>query len=178
VALAGVAVEALAQEATTSTVVESDSAREQRLIAEFEAVGDNPADAVSFGSRDSDSSMIGKLLSSTLALAAICALAYVLLGKLLPRVMQISPAARMSMSASAPRGLIQVIDRLSLEPKRTLYLVKVGERTFLLAGTQNELTMLAPVDSVDGDEPEASEPGENVLGKFSSLLKSQTQKET
>lgn len=179
-ALATFAPAALAQEApaptSTAAAAAAEADREARLVAELEAADDPLGSSDSFGSRDSDAPMISKLFSSVLALAAICALAYVLLGKLLPRLLRLSPAARNNMSASAPKGIIEVVDRLPLDQKRTLFLVKVGEELFLVASAGDQLTLLSPVAA--GDIDAAPEPVENVLGKFSNLLKERTQKET
>lgn len=81
------------------------------------------------------------LLQALLALAAVCLLAWVVLRWL---------ARRGFGGASTGGGRIEVIERISLDARRSLYLVRVGERVWLLGAGEGAaptaLAELAPED--------------------------------
>lgn len=74
-----------------------------------------------------------------LSLGVVCLLAYLLLGKLLPRLLRV-PAA------SASGRLLSVVDRLPIDPRRSLMVVKMGEQHFLVGSSEQGLTLLARLD--------------------------------
>lgn len=64
------------------------------------------------------------LLQTLLALAAVCILAWVVLRW----------AARRGLGVGAPGARVQVLERIALDARRTLWLVRVGERVLLIGG--------------------------------------------
>ena len=91
------------------------------------------------------------LLRALLALAAVCLLAYVVLRFLSRRVY----------GAAAGGGLMRVVARLPLEPRRSLYLVEVAGRYLLVGlGENGAPTTLAEIDAatVKAVTPAASHP--------------------
>lgn len=155
---------AFAQEAATSSAAAA-AAEAERLAAEarrLERIAAENGDGLDDGGRASGDSLgdgaerpsasfAGKVLQMAIALGAICALAYVLLGKGLPWLMQLSPAARRNLSGSRPRGVIEVVDRLPLDPKRTLYVVKMKSSYFLVGASDQGLSLISRVE--DDGEP-------------------------
>src|SRR6185437_5990244 len=62
--------------------------------------------------------------------------AFILAAKFLPRLL--------GRGAFAPRGrLIQVVERHALEPRKTVYLIKVADQYFLIGSTGERLETLA-----------------------------------
>ena len=78
------------------------------------------------------------LLQTILALLLVCVLAYVLLRYglkwLLPK-------------REGSLGAMDVVDRLPLDGRRTLYLVKLGERVFVLAATDSQIQSVGEVSA-------------------------------
>jgi len=118
--------------------------------------------------------MGAQLLSTMFMMVAICALAYLVLGKLLPKVMGLSVAGRRAMVGTAPTGVLQVVDRLALDPRRALIVVKVGEEHFLIGMTDQAMTRLAKLDDTTLPPPAENKP---ILGAFGRLLERRLDKE-
>jgi flagellar protein FliO/FliZ len=78
-----------------------------------------------------------------LALGAVLVLAYIVLRIGLPRIF--------GMRAQNP-GPIHVAARFPLEPKKTLYLVKVGVQLFLIGTSETQVQYLAAVSSDNAEE--------------------------
>jgi flagellar protein FliO/FliZ len=101
------------------------------------------------------------LLRALLALAAVCLLAYVVLRFLSKRVY----------GTAAGGGLMRVVARLPLEPRRSLYLVEVAGRYLLVGlGENGAPTTLAEIDAatVKQGAPAARRPSflEVLRGKL------------
>ena len=79
-------------------------------------------------------------LKLLLVLAGILILAFVAIKYFIPRMIGLNP----SMS-----GPIQVLARYPLEPKRTLYAIKVGSDILLIGSSENGLHLLKDLDPVD-----------------------------
>ena len=91
------------------------------------------------------------LLRALLALAAVCLLAYVVLRFLSKRVY----------GTAAGGGLMRVVARLPLEPRRSLYLVEVAGRYLLVGlGENGAPTTLGEIDAakVTASAPAAPAP--------------------
>ncbi len=52
-----------------------------------------------------------------------------------------------TISGSKEGRLLKVKDRLTIAPRKTLYVVQAGEESFLIAGDTEHTTMLAKLDS-------------------------------
>lgn len=90
-----------------------------------------------------------QLLRSFLVLAGVCLFAYLILGKLLPRIMRLTPSGRRAMFGVESRGLVEVIDRLPLEPRRVVYVLKVGDRHLLVGSAEQGMNVLARLSEQD-----------------------------
>ena len=79
---------------------------------------------------------LGAALAQTLlTLLAVCALAWWVLRW----------AARRGVGRS-PAGVITVVDRVALDPRRTLFVVRVGAKVLLLGGGDAGLSLLTELD--------------------------------
>jgi flagellar protein FliO/FliZ len=110
-------------------------------------------------------SYAAQLLQALLALAAVCLLA----------VVALRAAARRGWGTGAGKGPVRVLQRIPLEQRRALYLVKAGNRTLLIGvGEGGGPALLAELDEKqlgdelnslatggrDGAEPKAEPGGE------------------
>jgi flagellar protein FliO/FliZ len=94
------------------------------------------------------------LLRALLALAAVCLLAYVVLRYLGRRVY----------GAAAGGGLMRIVARLPLEPRRSLYLVEVAGRFLLVGlGENGAPTTLAEIDAAQVKEATPAAPAPSFL---------------
>ncbi len=123
-------------------------------------------------------SYVAQLLQTVLMLVAICALAYLLLGKLLPKFLGMTAVGRRAMIAAPAQGLLHVVDRLPLDPRRMLMVVRVGEEHFLVGVADQSMTLLARLDDSSFAEAlEAGDRGAKLLGPFARLLERRMDKE-
>lgn len=77
------------------------------------------------------------LLQTLLALIAVCILAWVVLRW----------ASRKGFAMGSTSGRVRVLERVALDPRRSLYLVQVGDRVLLLgAGEGASPALLAELD--------------------------------
>jgi flagellar protein FliO/FliZ len=87
---------------------------------------------------------LGAALAQTLvALAAVCALAWWVLRW----------AARRGVGRS-PAGVITVVDRVALDPRRTLFVVRVAGKALLLGGGDAGLAVLSELDPAALPQPD------------------------
>lgn len=100
------------------------------------------------------------LVQTLLALAAVCVLAWVVLRW----------ASRRGLGIHGGRGRVQVLERTPLEPRRALYLVRIGDRVLLLgAGEGASPTVLAELDP--SELPPEPESASRLSTSFAELLK-------
>ena len=170
-------------EAATTTAAAAAAQDDLRMEAELARLEAEAArlDAINAGTErgEVDGPTLGaQLVKMIIMLTAVCLLAYLLLGRLLPKLMQLNPAVRHSMTAMPPRGLIAVVDRLSLDPKRTVYVIRVGEELFLVGVTEQGMNMLSKLvlEDLPVDDKGASALG--GLSRFASLLTQRPEKES
>jgi flagellar biogenesis protein FliO len=74
----------------------------------------------------------------------------VIAARFLPRLLLGKAAAARKMAGGGSGQMIDVIETCRIEPRKTIYLVRVGEQYYLLASTGERLETLAggPLDSV------------------------------
>ncbi len=145
----------------TSTAAAAEAAERARLeavAAELDRVASGEPAPPSLDTAGPSTGFVGKLIQTAITLIAVCALAYLVLGKLMPALLSMSPTARRAMRAQPSRGEIQVIDRLPLDPKKTLYVVQAGTARLLIGATDQQLSLLGRLDDA-GSEPERPEEG-------------------
>jgi flagellar biosynthetic protein FliO len=109
---------------------------------------------------DEPGSMGALLVRTLLVLGLVVVLIYLVLNVGLRRLV--------GMSGLVPgrSNVVKVLERTSLEPKRSLYLVQAAGEYFLVGGTDGGLTLLAKLDAAEverlradkGDRPGGSAP--------------------
>jgi flagellar biogenesis protein FliO len=136
-ALSGRAPDAAAQPAAgTATAAEAERAREAtRLEAErFAAANDDLA-------RQGDGPGLAALVVQMVAvMGGVSLLAYLVLGKVLPRVLKVEQPI-------APRRLLRVVDRLMIDQRRSIMVLKSGEQYFLVGSTEHGINLLSRLDA-------------------------------
>lgn len=150
--------------------------RLERMRAEYEAAV--PDRAAPEGRDQAPISFYAQMVQMVLMLVAICALAYLLLGKLLPRLLGMTTAGRRAMITTPTQGVLQVVDRLPLDPRRAFMVVRVGEEHFLVGVADQSMSLIARLDdSTFTAEPAAPVGGTKLLGPFARLLERRMDKE-
>ncbi len=76
------------------------------------------------------------------ALALVSLLAYLVVGRVLPRLLRVPTPA-------AAGRLLSVVDRLPIDPRRSLLVVRLGEQHYLVGSAEQGLTMLTRLDAGD-----------------------------
>jgi flagellar biogenesis protein FliO len=121
---------------------------------------------------------VTQLIKMVLMLGAVCVLAYLLLGKLLPRAMSLTTTGRRAMLAAPSRGVVEVVDRLALDQRRALLVVRVGQELFLVGLADQGISLLSRLDPESvGALPDPSEEAASFLSRFQGILKQRMDKE-
>ena len=163
--------------------VETTSVSKTSSTAEFEAelakLG-NEQDRISGPTAADGAQLASKLFQVILWTLITCLLAYLILGKLLPKILQLTPAGRRGLTGTTPQGLISIVDRLPLDARRSLCVIKVREEHFLVGLTDQSMTMLSKLDLDALDFENAASDGQGAAGfsRFAALLKNHSEKET
>ena len=93
------------------------------------------------GTRDESMSGIGGALTQMLVvLGGVCLLAYLLLGKVLPRLMRVQ-------IPEAPRRILKVIDRVALDQRGSLLIVAIGDSYFLVGASQGGIDLISRLET-------------------------------
>ena len=163
--------------AATTSISETSSTAQ--FEAELKKLGDEENSASGVTAADG-AQLASKLFQIILWTLITCLLAYLILGKLLPKILQLTPAGRRGLTATAPQGLITIIDRLPLDARRSVCVVKVGDEHFLVGVTDQAMTMLSKLDLTElGALEEAKEAaGLPGLSRFTAMLKNHSEKGT
>jgi len=118
-------------------------------------------DPLILGSRSGDDAgdMLRRMMAYTLVILVLGGLALLVVKKVLPKL-----------GATQGRN-IAVLETVYLGPKKSLHLLRVGTRRFLVAGSRDEVSLLGEVTSAfpDGDEQPPVETGKGA--SFLSILK-------
>lgn len=160
-------VPAWAQEAAPTSTAAAEARRIRQEAARLEAIAaaedrDPEPREIDFGAQ---------LLRSFLMLGAVVVFTYLVLGKGLPRLMRLTPGGRRVMIGVETRGLVEVVDRLPLEPRRLVYVLKVGNSHFLVASAEQGMTTLAKLENEDIEAAQdAAEKAAKGSGLTSGLL--------
>lgn len=125
---------------------EAEERRLEALQREYERLADEAptlADKTTTPAGGSgEPSIFGAFLKMVVVLGGVCVLAYLLLGKLLPRLMKIeSPVAR--------NHIMTVIDRLPLDQRRAILILRIGDGYFLVGAADNGITLLSRLDAAE-----------------------------
>ena len=100
---------------------------------------------------DEPDSLWPTFLRTVVMLSAVCLLAYLLLGKLMPRLLQIEPP-------TAQRRLLKVVDRLAIDQKRSVMILQLGDEYFLVGAAEQNISLMSKLDA-EGIERLLAEPG-------------------
>lgn len=100
-------------------------------------------------------------------LGAVCLLAYLALGKGLPKLLKIKPP-------SASKRILKVLDRLPIDQRRSLQIIQIGEVYFLVGVTEQGINLLSRLDSdnvelaltqAELDSPKIGRLAETLMGR-------------
>jgi len=87
-------------------------------------------------------SLLWMFVQTILALGFVCLLAYVVLRVVLPRLNV----------ATAGRSMVNVIDRIQLDPRRSLYVVEVTGRWLLIAASEGGVQLISELDAEKAEQ--------------------------
>ncbi|MCB9648049.1 MAG: flagellar biosynthetic protein FliO [Deltaproteobacteria bacterium] len=148
-------------------------ARDPRLEAENAEVirlaADYDGDLAAVGGPDQDEreapSMGGALVQMFFVLGAVIILVYLLLGKLLPKVLKIP------MPGQQPR-MMRVVDRLPIDQRRSILVVAVGDDYFMVGASEGGINLISRLDaqSVQQAAGAAQPSGPSGLSRFAEAL--------
>jgi flagellar protein FliO/FliZ len=102
------------------------------------------------------------LLRTFFFLALVCLLIYFLLRKVLPRVVQM-PGLR--------NRAVKIIERLPLDQKKSLVVVEIQDKAFLLGCSENSINILMELDREKIAEIKPPVAAAESSGSFDSVLK-------
>lgn len=113
-------------------------------------------------------------IQMVMMLGLVCLLAYLILGKALPRLMRVQPP-------TAPRRMLEVIDRLPLDQRRSIMVVKLGDRYFLVGATETGISLLSRLETDEIEDAlaaAASRESATSLSRFAGNLFGRTRRES
>lgn len=84
------------------------------------------------------------LLQTLLALAFVCGLAYVIFRVLLPKFT----------ANFGANNMMRVVDRIGLDTRKSLYIIEVTGRWFLVAASEGGVQMISELDAKEAAEAE------------------------
>lgn len=138
---------------TATTTLSPEQARLRAEAARLERVQAEQEAAVEAGEGDV-TSLWPTFIRTVVVLGAVCLLAYLLLGKLMPKLLQIEPP-------TAHRRLLKVVDRLALDQKRSVLILQLGDEYFLVGAAEQNISLMSKLDAERIDQllAEAQRPG-------------------
>lgn len=126
---------------------EGDTRCREAKRAQLEAIESwTPNADAAAGEKKEDLPSLGfAFFKMILVLGAVCLLAYLSLGKLLPRLMRVQQPI-------AGRRIMHVVDRLPIDQRRSIMIIKTGEELYFMVGvTEQGITLLSRLDADDVD---------------------------
>lgn len=84
------------------------------------------------------------LFQTLLALAFVCGLAYLIFRVILPRFT----------SNFGANNMMRVVDRIGLDTRKSLYIIEVTGRWFLVAASEGGVQMISELDAKEASEAE------------------------
>jgi flagellar protein FliO/FliZ len=85
------------------------------------------------------------LLQTLLALALVCGLAYVLFRLVLPRLQSFGGRSG---------SMVRVVDRVALDARKSLYVIEVSDKWFLVASSEAGVQLISELDATSAVEAE------------------------
>lgn len=112
------------------------------------------------------------LFKMIVVLGAVSLLAYLSLGKLLPKLMRVQ-------APTANRRILEVVDRLPIDHRRSIMIIRTGPDLYFLVGvTDQGISMLSRLDAGEVGTAIAAEPAPAPsLSRFAHALLGRSQKE-
>ncbi|MDP1918203.1 MAG: flagellar biosynthetic protein FliO [Myxococcales bacterium] len=135
----------------TTTAVEAS----QPLVAEPEIPVSEPPELL----RESETDLGWSLVRTFVVLGLVIGLAWLTLNVGLRRLMGLGPA-------TGRRGIVTVVERVPLDQKRTLYVVRAGDEVLLLGGSDLSVTFLTKLDAKVIEESAPKSTGQVSLSPF------------
>jgi flagellar biogenesis protein FliO len=109
-------------------------------------------------------------IQMVLYLGAICLLAYLVLGKVLPRFLRIDPPI-------AQRRIVQVVDRLPIDQRRSIMVLKIGDLYFLVGSSEHGIGLLSRLEPDEVENALANaEVQKPSLGRLAGVFARRSQK--
>ena len=93
------------------------------------------------------------LFQTLVALAFVCGLAYLIFRVLLPRIT----------TNYGANNMMRVVDRIGLDTRKSLYIIEVTGRWFIVASSENGVQLISELD------PKTAEEAEKVIVRKSSI---------
>lgn len=121
--------------------------RQRSIIEEYERV--EAQTRAEHASREESPGFGAAFFQMVLVLGGVVALAYLILAKLLPKVMRIE-------APLAPRRLLTVIDRLPLDQRRSILVLKMAGQYFLIGAGDGGIELLSRLDAAEVEQALAS----------------------
>lgn len=109
--------------------------------------------------RESDTDLGWSLVRTFVVLGLVIGLAWLTLNVGLRRLMGLGPAA-------GRRGIVTVVERVPLDQKRILYVVRAGDEVLLLGGSDLSVTFLTKLDAKVIEESAPKSSGQVSLSPF------------
>ncbi|MBK6689912.1 MAG: FliO/MopB family protein [Deltaproteobacteria bacterium] len=131
---------------TASSAAPADP-RQRSIIEEYERV--EAQTRAENASREESPGFGAAFFQMVMVLAGVVALAYLILAKLLPKVMRIE-------APIAPRRLLTVIDRLPLDQRRSIMVLKMAGQYFLIGAGDGGIELLSRLDAAEVERALAS----------------------
>ena len=125
------------------------------IVAEPEIPASEPPELL----RESETDLGWSLVRTFVVLGLVIGLAWLTLNVGLRRLMGLGPAA-------GRRGIVTVVERVPLDQKRILYVVRAGEEVLLLGGSDLSVTFLTKLDAKVIDEIAPKTSGQVALSPF------------
>lgn len=138
-----------------------DNAEVIRLAEEAEGGVDGPRDLPSMG---------GALLKMVVVLGGVSLLAYLLLGKVLPRAMRVPTGA-------GGQRIMRVVDRLPIDQRRSILVVAVGDEHFMVGASEGGIHLISRLDADQIPTAPEADPPSGGLSRFAEALTQRRSKE-
>ncbi len=162
--------------ATASSPLSEDQLRLQRENAEVIRLAADESGQLALptrsGTKESPDTIWGALVQMVVVLGGVCLLAYLLLAKLLPKLLRVpSPTGR-------PR-MLHLVDRMAVDQRSSILVVSVGEQYFMVGNSDNGLNLISELDSESVQQADiAAPPPPGGFSRIKEALRGQASKES
>lgn len=128
--------------------------------------GERPANA------EKERTFAQAMVQMVFMLAAVCALAYAILGRLLPRLLRIEVP-------TAQRRIMTVVDRLPVDQRRSIIVLRVADQHYLVGIAEQGISLISRIESEEIEQALATAPAPAPrLGRLTATLTGRSSKES